>query len=319
MIKNYSTGVTVGKFNPPHRGHAHLINTAAKQVNTLYILVCHKDGQIDAVQRTAWLQDATADNCRFIITPDDLPEAPEPWAIRARKLINDPIDVAFTSETYGNEWALCMNAEHICVDLERRTVAISATKIRDSAVEHFEQLVPEARAALCKRIVLAGAESSGKTTMTQALAQALNTVWVPEYGRLYCDGRGLEQDWSAHEFNHIASMQTQMSNAMARHACNGALIIDTDALVTRVWQKRYLPDSTPIETTAKVDHYFICEPVAWEQDGTRESEAYRESMLSDTINYIGAQKAPYTLLSGSHDTRLKHAVDVVQNLTRRLL
>jgi len=195
MSDQFTTGVTVGKFNPPHLGHAHLICSAANQVDKLYVLVCHKDGQIDASLRTAWLKDATPENCHFIITPDDIPEAPEPWAHRALELIDQPIDVAFTSEDYGDAWASCMDVTHVCIDVDRQSVPISATAIHKNPVEHFSFLVPAARAALCKRVVLAGAESSGKSTMAKALAQALGTVWIPEYGRLYCDGRGLEHEW----------------------------------------------------------------------------------------------------------------------------
>lgn len=319
MSVRFNTGVTVGKFSPPHLGHAHLITAAAAQVSTLYILVCHKSGQINADLRTAWLKDATPANCQYIITPDDLPEAPEPWARRALALIATPIDVAFTSEEYGAAWAACLGAEHVCIDLDRSTIPISATAIRDDTVNNFSYLVPSARAALCKRIVLAGAESSGKTTLSKALADALKTVWVPEYGRLYCDGRGLENDWDAHEFAHISTMQTQMIEAMARHAANGVVIADTDALVTRVWQNRYLPSSAAIDLQLSTDHYLVCEPVEWEQDGTRESEEYRGSMLSDTIRLIEAQNVPYTLLTGAHEERLKSAVAVVHELTRSLI
>jgi HTH-type transcriptional repressor of NAD biosynthesis genes len=33
------------------------------------------------------------------------------------------------------------------------------------------------------RLVLLGAESSGKTTLATALAEVLSTTWVPRYGR----------------------------------------------------------------------------------------------------------------------------------------
>lgn len=307
----YKTGVTVGKFSPPHLGHTHLITTAASQVCTLYILLCHKAGQIEPEQRVAWLKEVTPANCRYIITPDDLPEAPEPWAKRALDLINEPIDAVFTSEEYGDTWAQLMGAQHVCIDLDRSTVPISATAIRENPVENFAYLVPAARAALANRFVLAGAESSGKTTLSKALAQTLNTVWVPEYGRLYCEGRGLGRSWSAFEFEHIANMQTQMINAMARQCDKSVLIADTDSLVTRVWQKRYAPNSELIELTTAAIHYFVCEPVTWEQDGTRESFAFRDAMLADTITMINATNTPYTLLTGANDMRLAMAMEVI--------
>ncbi len=312
MRKFFNTGVTVGKFSPPHRGHAHLIISAAQQVETLYILLCHKAGQLDPKLRVAWLQEQSPANCTYIITDDDLPEAPEPWAKRALELINTPIDVAFTSEEYGESWAQLMSAQHVCVDLNRSIVPISATAIRKNLTENYSYLVPGARAALCKRLVLAGPESSGKTTLSMGLAEALGTVWVPEYGRMYCEGRGLEREWDASEFFHIASMQTQMIEAMARHSDHCVLVSDTDALVTRVWQRRYLPDSDLLKPETSADHYFVCEPVEWEQDGTRESQQFREGMLDDTVQQIEASKTPYTMLSGSHEQRLQKALQVIR-------
>ena len=37
----------------------------------------------------------------------------------------------------------------------------------------------------CKRIVFLGPESTGKTTLSQYMAAAYHTQWVPEYMRLY--------------------------------------------------------------------------------------------------------------------------------------
>ena len=39
------TGVVIGKFYPPHRGHKYLIDTAAGQVERLTVIVCARAGQ----------------------------------------------------------------------------------------------------------------------------------------------------------------------------------------------------------------------------------------------------------------------------------
>ena len=44
-------------------------------------------------------------------------------------------------------------------------------------------MAPVQPAEAPRRVALLGGESSGKTTLAIALAQALGTVWVPEYGR----------------------------------------------------------------------------------------------------------------------------------------
>ena len=40
---------------------------------------------------------------------------------------------------------------------------------------------------MIKRVAIVGAESTGKTTLAQQLAEHFGTVWVPEYGREYTE------------------------------------------------------------------------------------------------------------------------------------
>jgi HTH-type transcriptional repressor of NAD biosynthesis genes len=40
-----------------------------------------------------------------------------------------------------------------------------------------------------KRVLIVGAESTGKTTLAIALAEHYQTTWVPEFGRLYTEAR----------------------------------------------------------------------------------------------------------------------------------
>ena len=87
-----------------------------------------------------------------------------------------------------------MGARHHSVDARRTTFPISGTALRAELGAHFAWLVPAARAELARRIVLVGAESTGKTTMAEELAAELGSVWVPEHGRWYWEGRRYRAD-----------------------------------------------------------------------------------------------------------------------------
>ena len=209
-----SLGVVVGKFNPPHLGHLHLITTAAAQVDRVVVLLCDRaDQTISAETRRRWLLDACPANVEVIITPDDLPEANEPWAARAIDVLGRQPHVAFTSEPWGPGWAAAMGAQHVMVDLERTAQPTSGTALRADLGANFEWLVPAARAELARRVVVVGAESTGKSTLAAALAESLGTVWVPEYGRFYWEGRRhlAVQDWTADEFVRIAAGQHRLA------------------------------------------------------------------------------------------------------------
>lgn len=245
MVKARSaeSGVAIGKFNPPHLGHLHLIVQAAAHVDRLYVFLCDRPDQTISVQlRHQWLQDVVPKNVTVLVTPDDLPAANEPWSDRVLEVLGQQPDLAFTSEEWGPGWAALMGAEHVLIDLERATFPISGTALRTDLRSNFEWLVPPARAALARRVVLIGAESSGKSTMAEALADKLGTVWVPEHGRWYWEGRRYlrNQSWTTDEFLRIAKAQRRLEDDLARKASNGVIVADTDALVTAVWHERYL-------------------------------------------------------------------------------
>lgn len=80
--RKWPSGVTIGKFNPPHLGHLHLIQRAASLVQQLFVVLCDRaDQTIPAELRRSWLVDAAPSNVTVLVTPDDLPEASEPWVL----------------------------------------------------------------------------------------------------------------------------------------------------------------------------------------------------------------------------------------------
>jgi NadR type nicotinamide-nucleotide adenylyltransferase len=316
-------GVTVGKFNPPHLGHLHLVEEAAAQVDHLYVLLGdHPDQAIPAERRKEWLADVTPPNATILITPDDLPAANEPWARRALEVLPNRPDLAFTSEDWGDGWAEMMGASHVLVDRDRTQFPITATTLRRDLGANFHWLVPAARAGLARRVVVIGAESTGKSTLAQALARILETVCVPEHGRFYWEGRRYlaDQEWATDEFRRIATSQRTLEADLARRAANGLVVSDTDALVTAVWHERYLgfPDAT-LEAELKEgqpDLYLLCAPdFEWVQDGTRESSKERDWMHEAMAERARASGAQVAVLTGSPEERLDRALELVRPLT----
>lgn len=321
----WRTGVTVGKFNPPHLGHAHLLRTGASKVDHLHVLLGDRPDQtLPAADRARWLADAAPDNVTIHVTPDDLPEANEPWAERALQVLPDPPDVAFTSEGWGPGWAAAMRTVHVAVDPGRVAVPVRAIDLRRDLRAGFTHLVPAARAALASRVVVVGAESTGKSTLAQALARTLRTVWVPEHGRWYWEGRRhlIDPSWDAEEFRRIAAAQQQLVADLSRMAASALVVADTDALMTAVWHHRYLGrDDAALDRMVAIDlphHYLLCAPdFEWVQDGTRESREKRLAMHEDTLRRVKETGVDHTVLTGPHLDRMVHALAVVDGLTAR--
>jgi HTH-type transcriptional regulator, transcriptional repressor of NAD biosynthesis genes len=87
------------------------------------------------------------------------------------------------SQDYGPQYATLMGSEHVMVDRNRLQIPVSATQIRTKPLEHLEMLEPCVRACNVLRVVLIGAESTGKTTLAKILSSHFDTHWVAEYGR----------------------------------------------------------------------------------------------------------------------------------------
>ena len=168
-------------------------------------------------------------------------------------------------------------------------------------------------------VVLMGAESTGKTTLAEALAQHYKTVWVAEYLRIFVDEKGSlpeEKDVHAIARGHLELVTKMRSKA------NKILFLDTDLFTTCVYQRMYF-DECPdyIEHTARehqAELYLFTEPdIPWVSDpGQRASLEERlrsHRLLSTEARAHSLNTIP---VCGSHAERLKTAVKAVDHYIR---
>ncbi len=315
-------GLVVGKFYPPHKGHHFLIETAKRHSDELVVMVVAGKGQQpDGNTRAAWLSKVHPDvDMRVIedIYDDDNSQA---WADYSVKLLGRAPDIVFTSESYGDPWAQLMGSEHMLVDLERRVVPVSATRVRANPLEEWQFLDPPARAYYTKRVVVVGAESTGKTTLVEALASHYKTSWAPEYGRMYTYGKpasGPGSEWDSEEFRFIAEEQNQLEDMLAGYS-NKLLLCDTDALATALWHEVYLGSwSKEVEKLFLKMSYALYLVTDYDtphvQDEIRVGEGSREAMHHRFIQLLEKYQRPYKVISGSPEERLEQAVQACDNV-----
>jgi len=316
-----SLGVTVGKFYPFHRGHEHLITEAASQCDRLVVLLCYKPNQeLPGKVRAAWIRECCP-TVEVLEVIDDLPNESEPWAQRTIDLLGREPDVAFTSEEYGQEYAARMGCRHVGIDLDRRAFPVSGTALREDLAGHWDYLTGPAKAWLARRVCVVGVESSGTTTLAESLARRYQTVWVPEYGRWYWEGRRYSpnaDEWTSDEFLRIARGQIAWEEDLARRA-NQLVVADTDPLATYVWHRRYVGGHYPplwsLATSREYDLYLLTEPdFPYVQDGTRESEAMRSQMHRWFVEALETSGRRYLRVGGTPDERLEAAVEAIEPL-----
>jgi NadR type nicotinamide-nucleotide adenylyltransferase len=316
-------GLIVGKFYPPHRGHKHLIDTARAQVDELSVIICQREGEVPAGElRAEWLREIHPD-VRVILI-DDTYDAQDSrvWAENSIRWLGRAPDVVFTSEDYGDEFARHLGCRHVQVDKPRVAVPVSGTRVRTDPLGCWEFLEPPVRGFYAVRVCVVGAESTGKTTLTQDLAAHFQTCWVPEYGREYSEQKLAAEggyDFHSEEFAHIAARQCELEDEAARNA-NKILICDTDAFTTSIWHRRYIGARSPeVERIAarhrRHDLYLLTDiGTPFVQDGTRDGEHVRGWMHETFVAELRAQGRPYRPASGTRGERLRQSVGYIKEL-----
>ncbi|BAN03742.1 adenylyltransferase/cytidyltransferase family protein [Ilumatobacter coccineus] len=155
MEQRFSTGLIVGRFDPPHLGHSYMIEQAAQQVDQLVVYV-NWSTQRDTIPgelRATWLTDLHPSvEIRAVAhqlgTDFDDDELWEKWMalFRAHWPLDDGPHAVFSSDSYVSGLAERFGAEAVAVDPERAAVPISATQIRDQPAEHLDKVAEPVRA-----------------------------------------------------------------------------------------------------------------------------------------------------------------------------
>jgi len=325
-MKTFKTGLVVGKFYPPHRGHKYLIDTATSQCEQVTVIICwKKEEAISGYLRAKWLQHIHP-TARIMVLEDTKlsDDDSEGWAKLTVELLGFVPDAVFTSEHYGDPYAKFMGCVHVLVDRERVRIPISATMVRSDPQKYAHHLEPCVRAYFARRIAVVGAESTGTTTLSRALAAHYKTSWVPEYGRFYSEGK-LTADtegaaWRSEEFVHIARMQSHMEDALAESS-NGMVICDTDAFATGVWHERYMEARSPeVEAIAHARHYDLYiltgDEIPFIQDGVRDGEHIRHWMHEKFVERLQEAGKKYMVVRGSSKERLAQAIAAIDALNQ---
>jgi HTH-type transcriptional repressor of NAD biosynthesis genes len=324
MVAGVADGVTrgflLGKFMPPHAGHVLMCETAAAQVTELTILVCWlPDDPIPGPLRLQWMRELFP-NARVIghdaVVPQTPEEHPEFWPIW-RGIVKaahpEPIDRVFASEPYGERLAAEVAAVFHPIDPGRLGMPVSGEAVRADPWGHWDSLPAPVKPYFARTICLHGPESTGKSTLAAALARHYATLFVPEYGRTWCDWHG--SDCRMEDLLAIARTHDAMTRSMLRW-CNRRLFLDTDPLMTAVWAEMMLGRRDPWfdSWSGTADLYLLLDiDAAWIDDGTRlfgdpKARARFMALCREVLEQRGVR---WTMISGPPESRLEQAIAII--------
>ena len=349
MMERYRRGLVVGKFCPLHRGHELVIGTALAQCDEVLLISYTRPAfeRCDADARERWLAERFPQARRLVLDderfaalaashggpgPATLPHNDDADAVHrdfvgwlCDRVFDCSVEAVFTSEDYGDGFAAALtvyfrrhrdarhsDVRHVCVDRTRQAIPVSGTAIRHEPHAMREHLSPAVYADFLQRACLLGGESSGKTTLAQALAQRLGTAWVPEYGRQRWEEQGGTLVFD--DLLQIAQTQLHHERALSRCA-HRWLICDTSPLTTLLYSRDLFGRADPELkrlATRRYDHVFLCAPdFPFVQDGTRRDDAFRQQQHDAYLHELGSRGIAYTMLHGAFEQRLAEAEKIL--------
>jgi NadR type nicotinamide-nucleotide adenylyltransferase len=176
--------------------------------------------------------------------------------------------------------------------------------------ERFRQLPSD-----IVKIVLFGPESTGKTTLSQDLAEHYDTLWVPEYAREYLQDKWDKEQKTCepHDLLPIAEGQIRLENAYTEQV-DQLLICDTDLLETMVYSEAYyLGYADPIlkkyALENSYDLYLLTYiDTPWVKDDLRDKPGEREKMYRYFKETLEKYQRNFIILRGDRKSRLEEAV-----------
>ncbi len=171
------------------------------------------------------------------------------------------------------------------------------------------------------KVVLFGPESTGKTTLSQQLAEHYNTKWVPEYMREYLQDKWDKKQMSCEpkDLLPIAEGQMRLENELSTKATD-ILICDTDLLELKVYSEAYYsgycdPTLEKHALRNSYDLYLLTYiDIPWERDDLRDKPTDREWMFLNFKETLEKYNRNFVILKGEKTTRLKTAVEHIDKL-----
>jgi HTH-type transcriptional repressor of NAD biosynthesis genes len=321
------TGLLLGKFLPPHRGHQFLIEFARQYVERLTVLVCTLDREpIPGKLRFQWVRQMfPSPDVDVVHVTDDLPQEPAEhpdfwriWRDVCLRAAPHGVDFVFASEAYGHKLAEVLGARYVEADRPRQLVPVSGTAVRADPMRHWEMIPEPVRPYFLKRVCIYGPESTGKSTLARDLARHFGTVHAWEYARPLLDPQGGR--CTPDDIPRIVRGQVATEEALAQQA-NRVMFCDTDVLTTTVWSDVLFGDTPPwireLAETRRYDLYLVLDvDVPWVDDSQRffNEQAVRREMFGRFLAALESRRRPYRIIRGGWDERFRSACEAVDEL-----
>lgn len=261
-------GVYFGTFAPLHVGHQQQIYKCASLNDGVLLVVSGYDNDRGAQiglpleKRFRYLREAFNDEEDVkvaMLAENDLPPMPDGWDEWAQRLF-DLIDKNTSDQTleitfyvgeaeYATELTRrfpSADGKRYAVEIaDRQDIVLSATQIRQNPQAQWPNINRVFRRHFSKVVTVMGAASTGKSTLVRRLARSINAPFSKEYAQQYAENFNITAaELRMDDFARLITGQYDANSQELNSPANqGIVFLDTDALVTRVYAKLYLPEN----------------------------------------------------------------------------
>ena len=160
-----------------------------------------------------------------------------------------------------------------------------------------------------KKIVFTGPESSGKTTISESVAQKFNLPIVEEYARKY-----LTELNRAYIYDDLLEIAKGQLKAEKKHSQSQLIICDTNLQVIKIWSqiKYNRCHSFILDNQDPNCFYLLCSPdFTWEYDPLRENKNNRYQLFEKYHEDLIKNQYDFKIIKGSHENRMKLVSDLI--------
>ncbi|MFP4975261.1 AAA family ATPase [Paenibacillus sp. CN-4] len=321
-------GLTLGKFAPLHKGHQFMIETALQEVDELIVVIYETAvTPIPLHIRAGWIRKLYP-MVRVIEAwdgPDGYSDDRE-HEIREEQYIlgllqGEQVTHFYSSEFYGEHMSLALGAADRRVDEARERVPVSATMVRSDPYRYRQYVSDVVYRDLITKVVFVGAMSTGKSTLTEALAMRYHTAYASEYGRDYWTEHQVDRRIGLEAFDEIAVGHIEREEQALLQA-NRYLFVDTNAITTYMFAQDYhgrapeLLTRIALENAQRYDLFFLCGDDipyddTWDRSGDQKRHVFHKQIIAD----LKERRIPYITLRGSLEERMNKVDEVLAGFT----
>lgn len=158
------------------------------------------------------------------------------------------------------------------------------------------------------RIAVVGPESSGKTSLCNALGTKYNATVVAEYARDYLQSR-VAWEYTPDDAFAIAQGQMARERTVSRRE-SGMVISDTEAITSLIWSE-YICTAVNVDLDHFIrlnyhDLYIVCDfkDVPWRSDGLRNYETSRPWFFERLNVELADRRLRHAVVSGDLHQRI---------------